>query len=295
MVAQIKKLGIEDTAYPKLLKEILDAPQELYYKGELPKPHEIIIGIVGTRKATHGGKIIAKQIAQELAQKGILIASGLALGIDSAAHEGALLGGGKTIAVLANGLDVVYPRQHYALAKKILSTKGLLLSEYPEGTPAYPNQFLERNRIISGLSTALILIEAPIRSGSLATARNALNQGREVLVVPGPANHPNYQGSHMLLREGARLVRNAEDVIEDLGLDSQINTNKKSDVVDIKTNLSKEEKIILEAIKNSKKPATVDKIAEETKLEPIIITQGLTFLTLQNIIKEKNGRFKLTE
>ncbi len=171
---------------------------------------------MGTRKATSQGRFIAKEIAKKLSEMGMVIVSGLAMGIDTAAHEGALAGAGRTIAVLACGLDNIYPRQNENLAKKIIGTGGAVISEYPVGTEAFKNQFLERNRIVSGLCIATIVVEAPRESGALVTARLAAEQGREVFVFPGPTNHPNYHGSHKLIRDGARLVSSIDDILEDL-------------------------------------------------------------------------------
>ncbi|MEK7481868.1 MAG: DNA-processing protein DprA, partial [Patescibacteria group bacterium] len=172
--------------YPALLREIPNAPEKIYILGKLPPEESLKIAIVGTRKATDQGRIIAKKLAEKLTNLGIVIVSGLAMGIDTAAHEGAVVANGKTIAVLANGLDKIYPAQNENLAKKILELNGAIISEYEPGKPALEHQFLERNRIVSGLSVATIVIEAPERSGSLVTARLAAEQGREVFVFPGP-------------------------------------------------------------------------------------------------------------
>ena len=283
----MNKITLEDKNYPLLLKEIPGSPKEIYYLGRLPKAEETLIAIVGTRKATSDGRILAKQIAKDLAEAGITIVSGLAFGIDAAAHEGALAGGGKTIAVLATGLDTIYPRSHERLVQEILKNDGALISEYPPGTPAYPNQFLERNRIISGLCIATVIIEAPIHSGALVTARHALEQGREIFVTPGPARHQNYKGSHLLIRNGARLITSVEDILEDLNL---THLQKKS--VNEEDFQDPQSKAIIAALKNSKNPLTLDNIIGETKLEPHIVYQRLTFLTLEKIIEERNGKFK---
>jgi len=296
MSLSINKITIQESKYPSLLKEIPGSPKELYYLGQLPNQKELTVSVVGTRKATPAGILTAKQISRDLGKAGITIVSGLALGIDGAAHEGALAGGGKTIAVLANGLDVIYPHQHYSLAKKILDQGGCIFSEYQAGVPAYPNQFLERNRIVSGLGAALVVIEAPIRSGSLVTAKHALDQGREVFITPGLASHPNYEGSHLLIRNGARLVTSAEDILEDLNIESQIGANVSTSSANTgitQNNLGSEEKLILDIIKNNKKPITVDKIIEVTKLETHIVNQKLALLTLEGLVEERNGKFKL--
>lgn len=287
MAYPIVKKTAESDNYPILLKEIPAFPKNIYFKGLLPEKKDTLIAIVGTRKVTLEGKNTAKQIARDLAKEGITVVSGLALGIDTAAHEGTLIQKGKTIAVLANGLDSVYPKTNENLAKEILENGGALISEYPENTPSYPNQFLERNRIISGLSIATVVIEAPIRSGALVTAKNALDQGREVFVVPGPARHPNYEGSHLLLRNGARLVTSAAQILDDLNIEKPMIENAQE------KNYGLEASLIIEVLKKSKQELSLDNIAEITKLEPHVVTQKITLLMLDNLVVEKKGKFGL--
>ncbi|HDY73459.1 MAG TPA: DNA-protecting protein DprA [Candidatus Jorgensenbacteria bacterium] len=227
MEQSIYSVTHKETLYPYLLREITSPPSPLYYRGRLPERSEPLIAIVGTRKATARGKLFAKRLAQELAERRITVVSGLALGIDGAAHEGALLGGGKTIAVLANGLDSIYPREHRELAVRLLEQQGCIVSDYVLGTPPLPNQFLERNRIISGLCVAVVVVEAPARSGALSTARHAADQGRDVFVVPGPAESEYYRGSHALIRDGARLITTASDIFDDLPQLVSILTNRR--------------------------------------------------------------------
>lgn len=294
----IREINREDESYPNLLGEIQNPPQRLFLMGIFPNS-PLFVSIVGTRKATYEGRELAKNIASRLAEKNIVIVSGLALGIDAAAHEGALLTKGKTIAVLANGLDSIYPRQHEHLAKKILESGGGILSEYPASTPALPHQFLERNRIVSGVSSATIVIEAPLRSGSLVTARTAAEQGREVFVFPGPITHQNYRGSHQLIRNGARLVSSFEDIIEDISglLEYQENGKEFIDTV-LKNNpieyADEEGKMIIEILKKAETPLSVDNIAESTKLESHVVRQHLTFLLLDGYIKEQGGLFLIS-
>ena len=295
MSLSINKVTVQEHEFLSLLKEIPGAPNEIFYMGHLPEVNETMVAIVGTRKATHNGLTLAKEIGRDLARENIIVVSGLAFGIDSAAHEGALFSNGRTIAVLPNGLDLIQPRSHYGLAQKILNQDGCIISEFSESRPYYKGQYLERNRLISGLCIAMVVVEAPIRSGALSTARHALEQGREVYVVPGPAGYPNYEGSHMLIRNGARLVTSAKDILEDLNIEPQIGANvSTSSAKSEKThNLGSEEKLILETIKNTKEPISVDKIIKVTKLEIHIINQKLTFLMLEGLIEEKNGKFKL--
>ncbi len=290
-IALIKK---EDLLYPSLLKEINGPPSGIYLLGKLPSEEKTMLAIVGTRKATSAGEATARQIARELGEAGMVIVSGLAMGIDTAAHEGALEAETETIAVLANGLDTIYPRQNENLANRIIEARGAIISEYPAGTPAFPNQFLDRNRIISGLSIAAIIIEAPLRSGVLVTARLAAEQGREVFVFPGPGNHPNYRGSHKLIRDGARLVTSSQDILEDLGMEADEEKLKHQLGLGLDSGAIKdEEKIILEIIKRAGEPLNVDKITELSKLETQVVNRALAFLSINNIIKETERGYSI--
>ena len=296
---KIKIISLDNHLFPKLLKEIPDAPKKIYVLGELPdlSDDSPLIAIVGTRKATDYGKQFAKEISQKLTEMGVIIVSGLAMGIDTAAHEGAITANGKTIAVLANGLDSIYPAQNENLAKKILELGGAIISEYALTTPAYPNQFLERNRIVSGLSIATIVIEAPNRSGSIATARLAAEQGREVFILPGPANHPNYQGSHKLIRDGARLITSLEDILEDLNINQNLKIKNQNDNAKFKNDINKisdkNQLLIIKAVQNAGKPLYIDEIIKITKLEPHIASQTIAFLTIAGIIKEAENKLTL--
>jgi DNA processing protein len=275
--------------YPKLLKEIPDAPENLYIQGELPNPQSPAIAIVGTRKATAFGKNLARTIARKLGELKITIVSGLAMGIDTAAHEGALESKARTIAILANGVDFIYPRQNENLAKNIIINKGAIISEYKPGTPPLPYQFLKRNRLISGMCQATIVIEASLSSGALTTARLAAEQGREVFVFPGPINHPNYHGSHQLIRDGARLVSSIEDVLEDLGLELP-QFSKKNLTQHIQ---DPNQKLIFRILKEAGKPVEIDKIIEVTNLEAPIVNQAITILICNNFIKEEEGGYTI--
>lgn len=284
-----KTFAFEDKDFPFLLKEIPDPPRKIFVLGNLPGQESIKIALVGTRKATEAGKTVAKEIARELASLGIVIVSGLAMGIDTAAHEGALESNGLTIAVLANGLDKIYPAQNENLAKNIILSNGALITEYPENTPSFPSQFLERNRIISGLCHAVIIIEAPERSGSLATARFAAEQGREVLVFPGPINNENYKGSHKLIRDGARLVASFKDILEDLNIGTSNVPN--IDGIDLRTSDVRKIKdadqlLIFKAIQEAGQPLPVDKIIILSKLEPQTVNQSIAMMVLAGLLKE---------
>jgi DNA processing protein len=198
--------------YPALLEAIPDPPQRLYVRGTIPELP--MLAIVGSRRATPYGERVARRLAAGLAETGIAIVSGLARGIDSAAHRGALSAGGATVAVLATGLDRIYPPENLPLAEEIVR-QGALVTEMPEQTIPLPRRFPIRNRLISGLSHGVIVVEAAERSGALITARMALEQGREVLAVPGSVDNPLTVGTHRLLKDGAPLVHTVEDVLEE--------------------------------------------------------------------------------
>jgi len=205
----------DDNAYPALLRQIPDFPALLYASGNLELLREPQIAIVGSRLCTPGGAQTAFDFAALLAEAGFVITSGMALGIDSEAHRGALQSGGKTLAVTATGLDLIYPARNRGLAAEIRE-RGLIVSEFPLGTGAQRPNFPQRNRIISGLAMATLVVEAAQRSGSLITARLAAEQGREVFAIPGSINNPQTRGCHGLIRDGATLVESPQDVTREL-------------------------------------------------------------------------------
>ncbi|EIJ44139.1 DNA protecting protein DprA [Beggiatoa alba B18LD] len=206
-----------DAHYPHRLSEIHDPPPILFVHGDYTLLNSQQVAMVGTRNPSHLGKEIAYDFAKNLAQAGFTITSGLALGIDAYSHQGALAATGRTIAVAGTGLDRVYPAQNRELAHQIAQT-GVLISELPLGTPAKTQHFPRRNRIISGLSIGTLVVEASLRSGSLITARQAVEQGRDVFAIPGSIHNPLAKGCHALIKEGAKLVETAADVIEELFL-----------------------------------------------------------------------------
>lgn len=282
--AGIRLLLSEDENFPKNLKEMPWPPLAIYIQGILEPVRSI--AVVGTRKVTPNGKLLAKQIAKELSRSGIQIVSGLAMGVDESAHSGSLEGDGKTIAVLPTGLGNIYPRQNYALSQKIIKSGGALVSEFHFDYKPYISSFIQRNRIVSALGLATIVIEAPERSGALATARFAIEQNREVLVVPGPANHPNYKGSHKLIREGAGLVTCAGEILEELEIEAPGQTAQTGLFDRIKENkITGEEKLVLEAIDRLGWPVSVDKISEATKIQVQKANQIIAFLTIKGILK----------
>ncbi|WP_315795320.1 DNA-processing protein DprA [Paenibacillus sp. BIC5C1] len=219
----VYKAGIEvvtylDQDYPILMKETVQPPWVMYGRGDLNLLHTQSIAMVGTRMPTVYGRKIGEKLAEQLCKAGLTIVSGLARGIDSVCHDAALRANGKTIAVFGTGIDNIYPPENTGLAERIAET-GLLLSEYPPGTRAHQGLFPERNRIIAGLTLGTLVVEADIRSGSLITADAALEAGRDVFAVPGPITSPKSRGSHNLIRQGAKLVTSATDLLEEFRLD----------------------------------------------------------------------------
>lgn len=211
-------LALGDPAYPQALLEAPDPPLLLHTLGRIDLLRAPALAIVGSRQPTPAGREQARDFAQQLSRAGLTVVSGLALGIDGAAHEGALQGPGSTIAVVGTGLDQTYPRRHTDLARQI-ADKGLIVSEYSLGTPPLPIHFPARNRIIAGLARGTLVVEAALQSGSLITARLAAEAGREVFAVPGPIRAPQSRGCHALIKQGAKLVETAEDIFEELHMD----------------------------------------------------------------------------
>lgn len=287
----IKLFLISEPEFPELLREIPNPPFGLYIKGELDRD-AVCISIVGTRKCTLLGKTTAHRFGATLAESNAAIVSGLAIGIDTAAHQGAVAAGGKTIAVLACGLDYIYPRQNQKLAEEILVSGGAIVSEYAQGRPAYPTRFIERNRIISGLSVGTLIVEAPRQSGSLWTAQFAVDQNRSVFVVPGPVNHPNYAGSHALIRAGATLVTDPKQILDHLNLSpspADGEPQQKSLAL-----LDEKQKAILSVLGKEGQPTTVDKIRQSIKIEISELNRLLTLLMLHGIVRETGGKYSLS-
>ncbi|RJX33048.1 MAG: DNA-protecting protein DprA [Oxalobacter sp.] len=210
-------LTLADDAYPRALLDIPDPPILLYVKGRLALLAQPALAIVGSRNATAQGAANAENFAKALSQAGLTIVSGLALGVDAGAHRGGLQGAGRTIAVIGTGADIVYPARNHALAHQI-AEEGCIVSEYPLGTPAIAANFPRRNRIISGLARGVLVIEAAAQSGSLITARVGAEQGKEVFAIPGSIHSPLSKGCHLLIKQGAKLVESAQDVLEELRL-----------------------------------------------------------------------------
>jgi len=217
---RLNRLGIEvltvsDRNYPQNLKQIEDKPFVLYVKGRLKKKDEKAIAVIGSRKMTNYGKVITERITSELVKRKITIVSGLARGVDTEAHKVALFHSGRTMAVLGSGLDRIYPPENWELAEEI-SKRGALISEFPLGYPPFPENFIQRNRIVSGLSKGILVIEGAERSGTLVTASYAANQGRSVFAIPGDISSPFSFAPNFLIKNGAKVVTKGEDILEEL-------------------------------------------------------------------------------
>ena len=282
----ISLISRDDDEYPPVLREIPYAPFGIYVRGSSAALSGACVAIVGTRKCSLYGRTVAEQIATDLARAGATIVSGLAFGIDAAAHKGCLAGGGKTLAVLGSGVASVYPAAHARLAEEIIACGGAIVSEYPPDMTPMKHRFIERNRIVSGLSRAIVVVEAPARSGSLATARFAIDQNRDVYVVPGQTTAKSFEGSHVLLKQGAQLVTSAADIIaqyDDL-------TVATADLAQI-TFTSPEEEKVFTCIAESDHPISAQEITGILSLDAAEINAHLTMLIMSGILKESNGLF----
>jgi DNA processing protein len=273
--------------YPKALKEIHDPPMLLYLKGNDIPANTTFVAMVGSRNATHYGLKAAEKIGQGLARRGLGVVSGMARGIDSASHWGCLSGLGFTIAVLGTGIDIIYPAFNKKLYHLIVE-KGSVISEFPMGTPPAPTNFPIRNRIISGLSRGVIVVEATRNSGSLITASQALDQGREIFAVPGSIDSFKSAGCHFLIKQGARLIENSDDVLEEFGLNYPFlpknDTFKKGDLPP----MDESEKAIFDMIGDY--PMHIDQISRQGNLEPKEISSILTRMELKGLIRQLPGK-----
>lgn len=284
-LADSTRLGLHvcsglDTSYPFLLSEIPDPPIALWHSCDPELLSRPAVAIVGSRRAGPAGLETARRLARDLARAGLVVVSGLARGIDAAAHTGALEGGGATLAVLGNGLDVVYPREHRQLAQDVRQTGGLV-SELPPGTPPLPHHFPLRNRLISGLSRAVVVVEASEKSGSLITARLALEQGRDVLAVPGNVVSGCHRGCHALIKDGARLVENVEDILDELqwtSRDSGQNAAGKA----------RQDNELLSSMRPGE-PVSVDDLAGRTGRQAAAILADLSRLEVDGLVARTGG------
>ena len=282
-----KMITLRDEDYPMRLKDIYDPPALLYVRGELRREDELAIAIVGSRKTSPYGRWITEKIGQDLARHGVTVVSGMARGIDSVAHMGALQGGGRTIAVLGCGVDVIYPSENRNLFHQIIE-HGAVLSEFPMGSPPEGGHFPKRNRIISGLSIGVVIVQASAESGSLITAGYALEQGREVFAVPGNVGAEGSRGTNQLIKEGAKLVESTEDILEEIlpqwKREKEILPKAETPLPD----LSEEEKVLYRLLGES--PLHIDAIIRESQLDPGRVSGLLLNLELKGLISQWPGK-----
>ncbi len=297
-------ITMNDPAYPLLLGEIYDPPLVLFSRGQLFESDRNAVAIVGTRKASPYGIRMAEKLGRELAARSITVVSGMALGIDTAAHRGALDAGGRTIAVLGCGVDVVYPPRNADLVEEI-ATSGCVLSQFPMGSSPSRNHFPIRNRILSGMTLGTLVVQAPIRSGALITAHAAVEQGREVFAVPGEIGVYNSQGPHALIREGAKLVETVDDILVELNIPSDIRVAVPQTVPAVATDSpteaiapnpapapalpgSEEDKDILSVL--APNGSYVDEIAAACRVSISEALSRLTMLELKGLVRQFSGK-----
>ena len=284
---QIKIITRDTALYPPLLKQIAAPPPVLYVRGDVLALSDPQLAVVGARKATPAANTITQQWSQALAAAGLVITSGLALGVDGHAHQGALTAGGKTIAVLAHGMDTLYPRSHNKLAEAI-AENGALISEFAFGEAPRREHFPQRNRIISGLSLGVLVVEAALRSGSLITARYALEQNREVLAMPGSVNNVMARGCHYLIKQGATLVENADDILQALALPLSFAVQEKAEEPDKQYNDSAQ--AILQAMDFA--PTHTEELLKATGLDAATLAGELTLLELDGLVANMGGLYQ---
>jgi DNA processing protein len=305
---------MDDPAYPLRLAEIYDPPLVLFARGTLIEADHQAVALVGTRKPTAYGARMARNLAYELASRGITVVSGMAEGIDTAAHEGAMEAGGRTIAVLGCGVDIVYPPSNAELMHRIIQ-QGAVVSSFEMGVKPSKGHFPFRNRIISGLSMGTVVVEAPIGSGALITARNAAEQGREVYAVPGEAGAYNSRGPHALIREGAKLVETAQDILVELDIEAanrqparpaahrdvlapppappaaprpSVQTSPSTPVAQSAANVTPLERAVLDVLSND--GSFVDEIAAAARMSVSEALSSLTMLELKGLVRQLSGK-----
>ncbi len=287
---EIKAMTFQDPVYPSRLSHLPQAPAVLFYHGCPDVFQASSVSVIGSRNASYGGLDATRRICENLSRKGISVISGLAHGIDAAAHQGCLKGGSPTIAVLGCGLDQDYPHENALLRKEIEKNGGLVLSEYAPGEKPLGWHFPYRNRIISGLGDCLIVMEARIRSGSMTTVHHALNQGKDVFVFPGEAGNPRCEGNHQLLREGAIYFTTAEDVMEDMGwLDKPENVRQNNEqACETSTQASPQELAVLNELE--KGAQSFDQLCERLKMPAAMLSAMLSMLQIQGAVRALPGK-----
>lgn len=280
--------------YPSALNDIYDPPMVLYYQGDRELLNTLSIAIVGSRRHTHYGRKSASRLASELVSRDVTVTSGMARGIDTWAHKGALEGKGKTIAVLGCGLDICYPPEN-KLLKETIQDQGLVISEFPPGTQPTPLNFPRRNRIISGLSLGTVVVEAAVKSGALITAEFALEQGKEVFAVPGSIESPYSRGCHKLIKEGAKLVEGVEDILEEFLSPFSGKASNRADLeldengLQEQLSLDEDEISLLDVIQFE--PVVLEEIAKKVKIPLSKINLLLLELELKGIVKQLPGNY----
>lgn len=281
----IRAISIGEPNYPKILAEISDPPHTIFARGQLPSPDLPCLGVVGTRRCSNYGKMICEKLSEELAAQGVVIVSGLALGIDGVAHASALKAKGATIAVLGSGVDKnhIYPASHRYLAEEIIANGGTVLSEYPPGFSATAYSFPARNRIIAGLSLGVLVIEAPESSGALITAKHALDYNRDVMAVPHPLTSLLGVGGNNLIKMGAKLISSAQDVLETLNLQSAMQHAPVQTVLNLNPNEAKIMAVI------AREPRQIDIIIKESGLDSSTVNSTLTLMEMRGTIKNMGG------
>ena len=270
-------LTLRNNEIPERLQRLAQPPKQLFIEGDIePLLERPCVGIVGSRKLSHYGRQVTEQLARHLAAQGIVVISGLALGVDSVAHQAALDAGGGTIAVLPGSVEEVYPASHRQLARDILAKGGALVSEYPKGTPTLRANFIARNQIIAGLSDVLLVTEAALKSGSLHTARFAMEQGKDVLAVPGNVSSATSEGTNNLIKSGAALVTSVDDILHALKIESKTaQQTVKGD--------TEAEQIIIDLIRQGVRDG--NELQQRSQLDITIYNQSLTMLEIQGKIR----------
>lgn len=276
-------IAIFDKEYPAQLRELPDAPAILYIKGNYDILKSPSLAVVGSRKFTQYGKNVAYKLAKEVASAGLTVVSGLALGIDAVSHQAALDAGGKTIGVLGCGLDQIYPVANSNLAKQIIDSGSVIITELSPGTPPMKQNFPARNRIIAGLSLGTLVVEAAEESGSLITALSALEYNREVFAVPGSINSETSIGTNRLIQKGAKLVIDASDIFEELNIEVKSNQQKAKDIAP----KTEEEEIILNLI--SREGSFVDNIVRQSGLNIVVVSATLTMMEMKGMVENVGG------
>lgn len=291
MLEKLRELDVNaliwgQSGYPDRLTRIYAAPPILFLRGELLPQDERAVAIVGTRRPSHNGERVSAQIADGLARAGVTVVSGLAVGIDGIAHKTTLDAGGRTIAVLASGPEIIYPRQHKELAERIMK-KGALVSEFPPETPPSGHNFPRRNRIISALSLGVVVVEAGVRSGALITANHALEQAREVFAVPGAPTAHQSAGTNQLIKDGAKLVTCAQDVLEALEIPA-VAPQQLDDAFEKVRSLTGAARVLFDALSNE--PLHIDELSRTCRMDTSYALAALFSLELHGLIRQLPGK-----